>query len=487
MTTLKQLIKLWIFSASMILWLLLPAFNHLVWAAAPGDSNSTAPAPLDSSEILSFLSGMCRCNNMLGDRWGGLRPVLGGYGVSLSLLETSEMLGNVSGGVRQGFEYDGSTYGVLQIDTKKAFGLYGGTFNASALQIHGRNLSTDNLLVLQSASGIEAWRSTRLWELWYQQQFDKADTYDVKIGQQSLDNEFMVSQNALLFVNAMFGWPMLPAADLPAGGAAYPLASLGIRLRTHIPATSWTFLAGVFSGSPVKNNSGDPLDSSGTSFALNTGALAIAEVQYAYPSSGAGQNGEGQLPRVYKLGFWYDTEGFADQRFDDTGLSLSKPESTEIPRAHGGDYAIYAVLDQTIWQQVSEPGRTLNVFVRAMGTPLADRNPVDFSMNAGITFKEPFLHRCCDSFGLGVGYAHVSSQAAAFDRDTIPNNSALPVRSGETVVEATYQYQITPWWQAQPDFQYFFNPGGGIPNPDSSSGERVKNEAVIGLRTTITF
>jgi porin len=50
-------------------------------------------------------------------------------------------------------------------------GLPGGLFNVSGLQIHGRNVSTDNLLTLQTASGIEGDRSTRLWELSYQQNF----------------------------------------------------------------------------------------------------------------------------------------------------------------------------------------------------------------------------------------------------------------------------------------------------------------------------
>ena len=38
----------------------------------------------------------------------------------------------------------------------------------------------------------------------------------------------MVSQNALYFVNTMFGWPMLPSADMPGGGPAYPLSALGV-------------------------------------------------------------------------------------------------------------------------------------------------------------------------------------------------------------------------------------------------------------------
>ena len=37
------------------------------------------------------------------------------------------------------------------------------------MQIHGRGLSTNNLINLNVASGIEATRATRLYELWYQQ------------------------------------------------------------------------------------------------------------------------------------------------------------------------------------------------------------------------------------------------------------------------------------------------------------------------------
>ncbi|KGT00930.1 carbohydrate-selective porin, OprB family protein [Burkholderia pseudomallei] len=61
-----------------------------------------------------------------------------------------------------------------------------------------------------------------------------------------------------------------------------------------------------------------------------------------------------------------------------------------------------------------------------------------------------------------------------------------PVRRAETLIEATYQYQVTPWWQLQGDFQYAFRPGGGIPNPNEP-GSRIGNEAIVGVRTTITF
>ncbi|HUJ98628.1 MAG TPA: carbohydrate porin [Stellaceae bacterium] len=436
-----------------------------------------------------FLTGLSRSNYLLGDMWG-LRTLLSQYGISFALQETSEVFGNVTGGVRQGAEYDGLTQAVVQMDTQRAFGWYGGTFNASALQIHGRNLSADNLLTLQTASGIEADRATRLWELWYQQKFGSQDRFNVRIGQQSLDQEFMVSQNASYFINTMFGWPMLPSANLPGGGPAYPLSAPGVRFRAR-PTQSLTVLAGVFSGSPLSTDApGDPqqLNPSGTTFPWN-GTLAITELQYSYPSLGTMlyPNESEPLGRTYKLGFWYDTKQFADQQFDNTGLSLANPASTGVPEMHRGDWAVYAVADQAVWVDAEEPDRTLNVFIRPMGTPLADRNLITFSLNAGIVFHEPILHRDDDTFGIGMGYAHVSGRAAALDRDTAEfTGSFTPVRSGETFVEVTYQYQATPWWQLQPDFQYVFNPGAGVANPNAPT-QPVKDEAVFGLRTNILF
>ena len=95
---------------------------------------------------------------------------------------------------------------------------------------------------------------------------------------------------------------------------------------------------------------GDPQmrNPSGTSFPLNGGVLAIAELQYSYPSQGtlvqAGQ--ADPLSRTYKVGFWYDSESFADMRFDNTGLPLADPASSGVPASHRGDYAFYAVADQ---------------------------------------------------------------------------------------------------------------------------------------------
>jgi porin len=467
------------------------AWLHAALAAPPSlnvPSDEDFQADQNGSQG-SFIDKLNRSSLLLGDM-GGLRTELSKYGISLAIQETSEVLGNVTGGTHKGADYDGLTQILLQLDTKRAFGWYGGTFNISALQVHGRSLSEDNLQSLQTASGIEADRSTRLWELWYQQKFLDEDRLDIKIGQQSLDQEFMVSQNAGYFMNTMFGWPMVPSTDMPGGGPAYPLSDLGVRVRWR-PTGSVTMLLGVFNGSPVANNNGDPqmVNASGTSFPVHGGALVIGELQYSYPALGSMISADEVQPlaRLYKLGFWYDSENFADQQSDTTGLSLGSPASNGVPLSHHGDFSVYAVADQLVWVDPHEGDRTINLFARVLGAPQANRNLITFSANAGVTVHEPFLHRDADTFGIGMGFAKVSGADSALDEATAAaTGTYVPIRGSETYIEATYQYQATPWLQIQPDAQYVFTPGGGLADPNNP-GHRIGNELVLGVRTNILF
>jgi porin len=193
------------------------------------------------------------------------------------------------------------------------------------------------------------------------------------------------------------------------------------------------------------------------------------------------------LSRVYKFGAWYNTESFADQQFSNDGLSLADPNSNGIPLGHHGNWGFYATADQMVWMDPEESDHNVNVFGRILFAPQADRNLVTFSLNAGITVHEPFKHRDDDTFAIGMGFAKVSSAASALDQATAAfSGSFYPVRTSETYLEMSYQYQVTPWWQIQPDMQYVFNPGGGILNPNNPT-TTIKNEFVLGIRTNILF
>ncbi len=459
----------------------------------PGDSTSppgTGPSPFEPG----FTTGLFSASrsSLLGDLYG-VRTFLGRYGVSLGLQETDELFGNPTGGLHQGASYNGLTTMSLGVDTGKAFGLQGGILNVSAFQIHGRFSGLEDLATLQTVSGIQAQRSTRLWEIWYQQSA-LSGNLDVKVGQQSLDQEFMGSSYAGLFLNAAMGWPVLPASDLYAGGPAFPLSSLGVRVR-FTPAHDVTVLAGVFDD----NAGGGPFYSdfqtrgaaqSGTAFSLGTGALAFGEVQYAInqPAVGdmdRGGGGGGGLPGTYKAGFWYDSATFPDPRFDTAGVSLADPLSNAVPRSHRGNYSAYAVFDQMVWRPDPGGPRSVGVFARAMGAP-GDRNAVNFSLNTGVTLKAPLPGRDNDTLGVGYGIARVSSSISGFDSDNAALIGTRGPRSSESFLEVTYQYQVAPWLLVQPDFQYVYSPSLYSTDP-SASGRRVGNEAVFGIRTNITF
>jgi porin len=394
---------------------------------------------------------------LLGDM-GGLRTGLGKYGISFSASDSENLLGNFAGGEKNGATLQGVLTLGLDVDTGKAFGLQGGTLYVTALQLHGRPLTPYYLDNLNAANGNEGENATRLWELWYDQQFLN-NKFDIKIGQQSIDNEFMGSTYSALFVNTMAGWPLIPSVDLYGGGPAYPLSSLGVRLEAE-PTGNTTILAGVFDDNPGGGSFDDDaqqLDHGGALFNLNTGALWIAEIQQSVKLDG--------LPGTYKFGGWYDSATFPDQRFDEM---------------HRGNYSLYGVVDQTIWQSKTDSSRNLNVFGRLMGAP-SDQNLVSLSFNGGVTLAAPVPGRDNDSAGIDFGLGKVSDRAADADLD-----AGLKPRGTEELIELTYQAQITPWLIAQPDLQYIWTPGGGIQDPNAPS-HSLRNELVIGARGVVTF
>lgn len=394
---------------------------------------------------------------LLGN-WGGLKPALAAHGVSVNITDSENLLGNTTGGLKTGATMQGVTTMTMDIDTAKAFGLAGGSFHVSALQLHGRPLSQYYLGDIQTANGNEGENASRLWELWYDQQI--GPKFDVKIGQQSIDNEFIGSTYTALFVNTMAGWPVVPSADLYGGGPAYPLSSLGVRGQFK-PSDNVAILAGVYDDDPgagAFTADQQALDPRGGRFSLKNGALWIAELQYSTKLLG--------LPGTYKLGGWYDSANFADPLY---GYN------------HRGNYSLYGVVDQTIWQSPQRSAQTLNVFGRIMGAP-SDRNLVDFGFNGGLTLTAPLPGRDNDQAGIDFGVAHVSSRAA--DADIAAGASRHP--GTETLIEATYQAQATPWLVLQPDIQYVINPAGGIDNANNPA-KRLGNELVVGLRGIVTF
>lgn len=103
-----------------------PASGETHAAEKSGASSDTVTARGNDTDTAENNGAAGDFDNLLFGDMGGLRPALKSRGITLTLQETSEYLGNLSGGVHRGFQYNGLTTLGVQIDTEKAFGLTGG-------------------------------------------------------------------------------------------------------------------------------------------------------------------------------------------------------------------------------------------------------------------------------------------------------------------------------------------------------------------------
>jgi len=248
-----------------------------------------------------------------------------------------------------------------------------------------------------------------------------------------------------------------------------PLATPGVRLRVQ-PSGPLTVLLAVFNGDPAGPGLGNPQkrNASGTLFRTGDGVFAIGEVQAAFHG---GKDAKAP-PITLKAGYWFHNKATPNQFFATDGL-------TAVAQAAAGssiareNWSAYAVADATLLTGPGGKGGLL-AFARAAMSP-AGRSPVSLELAGGLAYKGPFV-RDDDQAGLAVTAVRTGRQHGT-------DGTQFKVDGYESVVELSYQAQVTPWLQVQPDAQYVINPGSGIPYP----GHRVGSAAVFGVRTIAAF
>jgi porin len=418
-------------------------------------------------------------DTLTGD-WGGLRTRLVNDGFTFALQQQSELWANITGGLSRGGAADGLLTASLTVDLDKAVGWKGGNLFVSGFQIQGVGPSPLRVGALQQVSSIEATASTKLDDLWFEQQVSDGK-FSLRFGQEGTDDELMLSQNAALYLNSSFGFPPLMTLDLPSGGPDYPLATPFVRAR-YRANDEITLIGAIYNGDPAPPGPGDPQlrDRHGTAFRLDDHTLSFAELGYA-PSFLARLD----MPATYKLGAWVATGPFADPLHDTAGLSLANPASTGLPLQHATNHAFYAVVDQMLWKKPKTDAQGISVFLQVMVAP-DDRNLSDLFLAGGTNWKGPFPARPDDTIGLAVTYVGIGADARHFSKDLILYTGTGALYSpGETVIEATYRAQLAPWLFMQPDVQFVVNPGAGIPTPQNATP--LKNDLIFGARVTVNF
>lgn len=375
-------------------------------------------------------------------------------GVTFPFCYIGEVIGNPSGGYRQGAIYDGVLQAGVQFDLEKLCGWKGATVLVNAIYPHGSSLTDDYVHDFSYVSNIDAYDSLRLGEAWFEQKLG-GGIFSIRLGQMLVDCEFFVCDSSALFLNSAFG--ALPVVNNNVAAPIYPVAAPGVRIR-FTPSSSFSAQFGAFAGDlgdPATNNRHGLFRFNG-----DAGALLMGEVSYTLnppPEPPADRNAEQPvasdrpLSGTYKLGGYYFAEGSDDE--------------SQI-----ANYAIYGVADQEVWHEPGDPGQGLRVFGH-VGVSPDESSTVSFYFDAGLYYQGLLPSRDNDAAGVGVSYTRIN--------DRLRDDSGLPFPSHhETIIEVTYSAAITEWLSLQPDFQYIFNPGATDMLPDA---------LIAGLRFCITF
>ena len=403
-------------------------------------------------------------------------------GVCLSADAIAESFGNLRGGLRRGVTGNLRAAAGLGVDLGEVAGLEGWSFQATVFGILGRQPAATLTGSLAAVSNAEALSALRLSELWLERRFGEAGS--IRFGQLTADSEFFIAQAASGLVSGTFGWPVGLSANLPSGGAAYPLAAPGVRLALGDPEDGTGLRLGVFSGDPGGRYGAetDPQRHNrfGTNVSTAGGAFLILE---GVIGPEAPKKGEPR-PWVVRLGGWHHTGGFDDPRRDDgsapggSGL-LADPASSGVPRRHPNDQGAYAVGEVTAWRG---EGSDLSLFARVSAAP-GDRNLIGLYADAGLAWRGPIQGRSDDLASLGVAYARAGRDGRAADRDRNAfAGTSLPVRDGEWLVEANYDLALRDaHFHVQPVVQWIHHPGAGIPDDRYAEDRRLRDAFVLGL------
>jgi porin len=232
-----------------------------------------------------------------------------------------------------------------------------------------------------------------------------------------------------------------------------------VRLQ-YLPTSQTYVMAGVYGQDRNSNQATN--NQNGIRFALtdSSGMLVLSEAGFLLNQ---GPNDKG-LQGTYRVGSWLDTGNHT------TFASRADFANGTGPlQSVGVNYGVYGILDQQIY---SENNQIISFFVRSGGAP-SNTNFVDYYAEGGFNFTGFIPGRDNDVGGIAVARSHVSNDFS--DAQIAQGNSPS---TAETFFEATYKFQLAPWWTLQPDLQYIVTPSGV---------EGSHNATVLGLRTTVAF
>ncbi|MGH9506867.1 MAG: carbohydrate porin [Terriglobales bacterium] len=296
------------------------------------------------------------------------------------------------------------------LDTAKAIGWRGGELFLDVQSHGGPNVATRQIGSIQDPDNMDAGGETSLDRVWFQQSF-AGRQIQARLGLMYVDDQFLTVPYGGNFVSLDF------SSD----------ASISTFVLPTFPKGAWG--ADVFYRPTAWFSAGGGLfDGSGnTELPYNPGGrLAIGQIGVQGQIAGR--------PDSFEVGAWRHTGVF--RRF----------AGGAAPLANGW----YLVASQWLYQPpgggASGNGRGLGAFLQYGMAPPAVA-AISRHLGGGLAWTGPFAARPQDELGL------------AFSRGGLTPQDDFP-HAAETEIEAYYQIRVAQRLTIQPDWEYWFHPGG---------------------------
>jgi porin len=441
---------------------ILPTFLYSIFlgmaisAAAQGQTNPPSavrcPSPADPRNLYFECVGQPfqSVEETLTKDWAGLRTALSELGIKPTASYTINLMGNPSGGQSRGFTYAGTLQASIFWDLDKLLRLPGLSFNIGGAWSTGKNLSADyigNNFWVQSAFTApgDGSNNLTLGELYLQQEL--------------FGNSLTLAAGRLVPAITFATMPVLNnyinQGINPVPGALWTNDET---FTSYPPGVEWGAQA-IYNLSPAfqlaagmfnTNQSSALGGKGGLNFALqqgNRGVLTVVQLNYFLNHTPDDKG----LPGQYSFGGFYDSNRFA---------SLNNPGSTK-----SGLYSIYGLFQQMIYRD-GEAGsqKGLTVWSEAAIAPKSTVSVMPYFVGGGLSYQGAIPRRDDDIASAGVIYGTFSRY--------------IPRTTGETVIEANYQFSLTGWLSITPDIQYVIRPSGS---------SAIKNALVLGAQVQIVF
>jgi porin len=312
---------------------------------------------------------------------------------------TGDGVGNFTGGIKTGVNYLGVIHFGLGFNTEKAKWWKGGEFKVDFMNTHGDEPSANLIGDLQTASNIEAGNLSVLYELWYKHTLGN---FNITLGLQDLNANFVATENGSLFINSSFGVHTVMSENISL--PIFPITALGANLQWNI-TDKFNWQTAVFDGTP---NSRNPYNTNWI-IGKKDGYLLVTEFQWE-------KSLINNLSGCYKLGGYYHNHDLSESGAHENG-------------------GIYLIADQDLTKKLSG-------FMQ-IGLSPNSINDHNHFYSLGFNYKNFCKKRPDDKIGLAASYIGIDNS----------------IRN-ETAMELTYYFKMNDHIFIQPDIQYIIHPSG---------------------------